>query len=191
VCQLFTKTVICAPAPIPNPNPDITDEINNSYSGAGGRTSGGGVNTNSPNPNLLLGGMGLLDLASGNGGRGGLAKSGPAVPGSGRVNIAGPTVTDPNGSASGSGSTTHSVGNAYSGAGGIAEGGGVTNNPSLVKLFSGNGGNAGDASSGPSGPVRILLSGLRLASAKSSSSPRRTRVARFYKIGQRTGKEMI
>jgi hypothetical protein len=154
VCQLFAKTVTCAPAPIPNP--DTADQINNSYSGSGGHASGGGVTTNSPNPKMLLGGMGLLDLASGklpliqiaelaltpntgNGGGGGKAKSGPAVAGSGPVAIAGPgsTVTDPNGSASSSGSTSHSFGNAYSGAGGTAEGGSVTNNPALVKLFSG------------------------------------------------------
>ena len=65
MCQLFAKTVTCAPAPIPNPNPDTSDQINNSYSGAGGRTSGGGVTTNPLNPKLPLGGMGLLDIASG------------------------------------------------------------------------------------------------------------------------------
>jgi hypothetical protein len=64
--HLFATTVTCAPAPIPDPNPDTTNQINNSFSGAGGRTSGGGVTTNSPNPNMLLGGMGLLDFDSGN-----------------------------------------------------------------------------------------------------------------------------
>jgi hypothetical protein len=62
-CQLLAKTVMCAPAPIPNT--DTADQINNSYSGSGGHASGGGVTTNAPNPKLLLGGMGLLDLASG------------------------------------------------------------------------------------------------------------------------------
>lgn len=79
----------------------------------------------------------MLTRNTGNGGRGGKAKSGPAVSGSGPAAIAGPGFTDPSGSASSSGSTSHSVGNAYSGAGGIAEGGSVTNNPALVKLFSG------------------------------------------------------
>jgi hypothetical protein len=137
----------------------------------------------------------MLSLQIGNAGAGGAAKSGPAVSGSGPVTIGGSsTTTDPNGS---SGSNTHTeVGNAYSGAGGIAEGGSVSNNPALVKLFSGrfgyciipscldgvglgNGGKAGDASSGSSGPIPVLLSSLTNASPRRG---RRIRVARFYKI---------
>ena len=63
--QLFAKIVTCAPLPIPLPIPDNSDEINNSYSGAGGDASGGSVTTNPPNPNGLLGGTSLLNFASG------------------------------------------------------------------------------------------------------------------------------
>jgi len=129
---------------------------------------------------MLLGGMGLLDLASGDAGAGGVAESGPAVPGSGPIALTGPgssTTTDPNNS---SGSTTNSFGNAYSGAGGDAEGGSISNNPALIRLLSGNGGEGGKSSSGSSG---FLLSSLGFGSPK--GSPKRggrTRVARFYKI---------
>lgn len=155
-CQLFATIVTCAPSPIPNPNPDTTNQISNAYSGPGGHASGGGpVTTDLSKSGLLLGLVGgdLLDVGSGtplhrilstclildaeNGGKGGEANSGPAIPGSSHVTVAGAgSSTDPNGSASSSKDMSNAIGNSYSGTGGTADGGDVDTRLSAIKLFS-------------------------------------------------------
>lgn len=65
--QLFANIVICAPLPSPHPSPDNSNQIDNSYSGAGGNASGGSVTT-SPNTNGLssiLGEANLVNVFSG------------------------------------------------------------------------------------------------------------------------------
>ncbi|KJA25971.1 hypothetical protein HYPSUDRAFT_75617 [Hypholoma sublateritium FD-334 SS-4] len=107
-------------------------EVGNAYSGAGGHASGGGVSSGSSTSAGPLGGLELLDVFSHNAGAGGKANSGPAF--AGKVNTT---------------NTDDKQGNAYSGAGGTADGGSVSGGvPALVSLFSGNAGKGGSASSG-------------------------------------------
>jgi hypothetical protein len=62
-CNLSITTA--APVADPEPNPQTSNQIGNSYSGAGGHASGGSITSSPPNSAALLGGMSLIDIFSG------------------------------------------------------------------------------------------------------------------------------
>ncbi|KAG6832226.1 hypothetical protein H0H92_004191 [Tricholoma furcatifolium] len=114
------------------------DNTGNAYSGNSNDTSGGEV-VSTENKSLLgvLTGH-LLRIGSGNGGCGGVSKSGPAIgssPGLGLRHFGG---------------GVSNSGNAYSGEAGPSKGGVVTGpDDSLIDLDSGNGGCGGGSFTGP------------------------------------------
>jgi hypothetical protein len=152
-------TPIASPQPEPLSSLSESDTTGNSYSGAGGNAPGGSVAVSSPSkPGLLdaiTGGKSLLSISSENAGSGGdassgLASAGRLVGGGGLSKILGPSSKFKNlvpigGVTNGvplTGLNLDSItlsstrGNAYSGAGGSAAGGGVTTPGSLIDLFS-------------------------------------------------------
>ena len=135
---------------------------------------------------------------TGNGGGAGTAKSGAIKGGSGSVTIGSGSATtnDPTG---GSGTTNNSVGNKYTGAAGVADGGAASSDGALLRVLSGalcfgfpvfdfaqrnlssslgNGGAGGDASSGL---VETLSRLTSPGSAGSSKTRTRTGRPRFVK----------
>ncbi|KAJ2920410.1 hypothetical protein MD484_g66, partial [Candolleomyces efflorescens] len=157
-------TPIASPEPEPLSTLSELDTTGNSYSGAGGNATGGSVAVSS-NPSLLdaiTGGKSLLSISSENAGSGGDASSGrasaggllgggsKALGGGGLSRILGPSSKFKNlvpvgGVTNGvpltglnldSITLSSTTGNAYSGAGGVAAGGGVTSAGSLIDLWS-------------------------------------------------------
>lgn len=137
-----------ATVPVPVPVPQTSNQINNAYSGVGGKASGGSVTHTGATG---LAGLKLLEVFSStspplyssspyrerelttsfftdNAGDGGEAKSGNAMTSSGAVNVTGDAT---------SGATSNVIGNSYSGAGGTANGGNVDDSGALISLFSG------------------------------------------------------
>ncbi|KAH9487138.1 hypothetical protein JR316_0001207 [Psilocybe cubensis] len=155
VLILFASYHLTIAAPVP----DNSNQVNNAYTGTAGDASGGSVLSESNAPKSIFNGGNLLKLFSGNGGNGKSANSGTAsaiLPSSLQV---GGSNTD--GSSSG-GTNANSVGNTYSGAGGIAKGGDTVASGGLLELFSDNAGSGGSASSGSAGsPVITTTTSTR------------------------------
>ncbi|KAF9480462.1 hypothetical protein BDN70DRAFT_877603 [Pholiota conissans] len=153
-------------ATIPLPLPDTDNQVNNAYSGTGGKASGGSVIHSTSTGGT---GLTLLSLFSGNAGNGGDAKSGAATTG-GAVNVTGDST----------GTTNNVAGNAYTGAGGTANGGDVDGpNSALIEIGSNNAGNGGNASSGKATTgmlepeISILYPDTAFSTAFSKSKPAR------------------
>ncbi|KAF4572688.1 hypothetical protein EYR36_007198 [Pleurotus pulmonarius] len=112
----------------------------NAFSGAGGKSQGGNVESHPSGERFqhaglmgLMGG-GLLAMNANNAGNGGQANSG--------LSGAGPSANGVDG---------HGVKNSYTGVGGDATGGSVNNTtPALIELGSNNAGNGGGSQSGDS-----------------------------------------
>ncbi|KAJ2928777.1 hypothetical protein H1R20_g8214, partial [Candolleomyces eurysporus] len=175
---------IASPEPEPAASPEPltslseVDTTRNSYSGAGGNASGGSV-TVSPQPSLIdavTGGKSILSVSSENGGNAGDASSGPATAARGGGRLGGLSrILGPSSRIIPVGGVTNGVpltganfdnvalsrnsGNAYSGAGGTATGGGVTTPGSVIQLFSHNAGKGGKAKSGASRVARRQVLG--------------------------------
>jgi len=135
VLSVLVANTVAAPHPWTKP------QAGSAYTGNGGSADGGAVNdlaTTDASDGGLLGGN-LLSVLSDNAGSGGKANSGDAFGGL----IA---------SSPGSGTKIDGTGgSAYTGVGGSANGGEVTDNSTpAVKIASDNGGSGGDASSGDS-----------------------------------------
>ncbi|KAF8887935.1 hypothetical protein CPB84DRAFT_1749595 [Gymnopilus junonius] len=129
IVSLFIACHLAIAAPVP----DTTNQVDNAYSGVGGHAIGGSVTHNTISGTRLLGGsLGLLKLFSDNAGSGGRANSAPAVatiPSNLRVGTS---------SSNTDSSTSNIVGNSFSGAGGITDGGSVNGaGDALISLFSG------------------------------------------------------
>ncbi|PPR08135.1 hypothetical protein CVT24_012379 [Panaeolus cyanescens] len=151
--------------------PNIANEVGNSFSGGAGQAEGGSVAGTLPIPadaSLLgLDNLHLISLGSHNGGDAGIADSGPSIPASNaHVSVKYPSAIKeqmknakqklavPN--------VTNSIGNAYSGWGGNANGGSAVSSGAVIDLLSGNAGNGNSATSGASG---LGLAGLPLMPA--------------------------
>ncbi|KDR84775.1 hypothetical protein GALMADRAFT_131566 [Galerina marginata CBS 339.88] len=154
-------------APVPE------NQIANAYSGDAGNASGGSVIHNNAAGTRLLGGLGLIKLFSDNAGRGGFASSGPAIaktPSAHRDGAKGDNLYSPGGN--------NNVGNAYSGAGGVADGGSVDDaGKDLITIFSDDAGDGGMANSG------FAASGIKtLKSKKMSARPGPRMVSRSSRL---------
>lgn len=151
IAILFVASHLAIAAPVP----DTTNQVNNAYSGGGGHAIGGSVTHNTISGTRLLGGgTGLLKIFSGissvvsrdiqnihlperiidNAGNGGRANSRPSVAGTPSNLRVGMSTSANNAD----GNISNTVGNAYSGVGGIADGGPVSGaGDALIDVFSG------------------------------------------------------